>query len=75
MKAIEVEIIVGNGEENEPDLILFKDRQARETRRSDYAHDRYGNHGRNPGKMEIRAEHRSRRRIMRAALATRCSHR
>lgn len=74
MKAIEVIIIGNENEENEMGLILSKDR-TRETRRESYARDRYGNHGRNPWKMEIRADNRSRRRIMRAALATRCSHR
>ena len=75
MKAIEVIIIGSETEENVGTLILLKDRQARETRRSGYARDRYGNHGHNLGKMESRADNRSRRRVMRAALATRCSHR
>lgn len=73
MKAIEVIIIGDKNEENEAGLILSKDR-TRETRRSSYARDRYGNHGHNPFKMESRAHNRSRRRIMKAALADRCAH-
>lgn len=75
MKEIRVFIIGDEAEGDELGLILFKDRQARETRRSGYTRDRYGNHGHNPMKIRFKAEHRSRRRIIKAALATRCSHR
>lgn len=75
MKEIKVFIIGDETEENVTGLILLKDRETRETRRSGYARDRYGNHGHNLEKMERRADNRSRRRVMRAALATRCSHR
>lgn len=74
MKAIEVVIIGNENEENIVALILLKDRQARETRRSSYTRDRNGNHGHNPFKMGIRSDNRSRRRVMKAALADRCTH-
>lgn len=73
MKAIKMIIIGNENEENVETLILIKDR-TRETRRNNYTRDRYGNHGHNLGKMESRADNRSRRRVMRAALADRCAH-